>query len=581
MGEAIAFPLSQVRLADGTRWRANQQLDSAWMVSFPVRTLLHSFRTTAGVYSAPEGGYSGTQAIARLGGWESLDCDLRGHAVGHLLRAYALMYAATGSAVFKAKGDSVVAGLRECQQALGTGYVSAFPVGLLERNLRGQSVWAPWYTVHKLLAGLVAQYELAGNATALAICRDFTSWADTFLSDSNLARYTDAKAPTVAAVRTRALRNEFGGVGEAFYDIARLTADTRALRLARFFHDDVKMSPLYRHDFNMGTMHCNTFLPKVTAEARQSTAGLAMASEFWHEMVARHVLAPGCLSDKEHFFDPATTSRHLTGNTGETCCTYNMLRLTRVLYAAHPDDPAYFDYYERALVNHILGQQDPQTGQVHYFLPLLTGAYKLYSTRTRSMWCCVGSAFESHAKYGESIYWHSPQGDTLYVNLLIASRLTAPEYGLTAKLDTDYPAGTSVALDVDNARPLTVMLRLPQRGYKTYRFAPGHHRIAHTLRPKLHTEATPDDPTRQALFYGAVLLAGDLGAVGVQPFSDPDKHNDYYGYDYHVPEAAKHAHLDLRTLRRTGPLSWQTAEGISVRPLYDMHRCRYVVYWEK
>lgn len=162
---AIPLPLTDVRLAEGSRWRDNQRLDSAWICSFPTRRLLHSFRTTAGAFSATEGGYSGKGSVERLGGWESLDCDLRGHAIGHLLSAYALMYAATGSELFKLKGDSIVAGIRECQQLIGTGYVAAFPEGLLRRNLRGGSVWAPWYTIHKLLAGLVLCHRLTGNAT--------------------------------------------------------------------------------------------------------------------------------------------------------------------------------------------------------------------------------------------------------------------------------------------------------------------------------------------------------------------------------------------------------------------------------
>ena len=144
-------PLNAVRLLP-SRFQQNMQRDSAWMKSIPVNSLLHSFRTQAGVFSSREGGY---MTMARLGGWESLDCDLRGHITGHLLSALATLYAQTGSAAVKAKADSLVAGLNEVQQARGTGYLSAFGEGLIDRNLQGKSVWAPWYTLHKLAQGLI------------------------------------------------------------------------------------------------------------------------------------------------------------------------------------------------------------------------------------------------------------------------------------------------------------------------------------------------------------------------------------------------------------------------------------------
>lgn len=575
------YTLQQVHLMENSRWRQNQKLDSAWICSFPVKRLLHSFRTAAGAFSAYEGGYSGREKVDKLGGWESMDCDLRGHAIGHLLSAYALMYANTGAEIFREKGDSLVSGIRECQQTIGTGYVAAFPDGLLKRNLRGTGVWAPWYTIHKILAGLIQQHRLTGNATALEICRDFTHWADRFLSTDNLSHFTDDKAATPDAVRQRALRNEFGGIGEAFFDIFLLTNDESALRLKNFFYHNEKLDPLYAGNFDMGTMHCNTFLPKVIAEARSSSRGASMAHNFWHEMISHHILAPGCLSDKEHFFDPAETSKHLTGNTGETCCTYNMLRLTRELYSRNPNDAAFFDYYERALVNHILGQQDPETGMVHYFLPTLTGAYKLYSTSDRSFWCCVGSSFESHAKYAESIYWHS--SDTVYVNLFIPSHLSADGIDLT--MQTNFPYSGKVTIHANVSRPVTLLIRQPswtgKKGYRTYKLKKGVRDIDFTLPMQLHTEATPDDPSRIVLFYGPVLLAGQLGTENMKCWSNPDVHNDYYGYDYNVPESLRTVNLDVKSLRRTASLEWTTASGIILKPLFDTHRQRYVTYWNK
>lgn len=623
LAEAMAqrvesFPLNEVTLLDGegifSKWRTNQQLDSAWIFSFPVSRLLHTMRTTAGAYSAMEGGYSGKTKIGKLGGWESLDCDLRGHVIGHLLSAYALMSMSLsseeGRTLARLKGDSLVKGIRECQLLIGTGYVSAFPEGLLRRNLQGKSVWAPWYTLHKLLAGLILQYKYCNNETALQACRDFSTWATSFLSDDNLTNYITPEGNpnheslpcyNTEDVRRRALRNEFGGIGEAFYDLYAITGDEATLSNARFFYHNEKLDPLYAGSYDMGTQHCNTFLPKMAAEIRSyalqlpvnahAAAGgmsqLAMVDTFWHEMINHHVMAAGCLSDKEHFFNPKETSKHLTGNTGETCCTYNMLKLTRELYAFNPDDPAYFDYYERALYNHILGQQDPQTGRVHYFLPMMTGAYKLYSTYDQSFWCCVGSSFESHAKYGESIYWRSLSGkaateDTVYINLFIPSMLHSD--GLRIRMVTDFPNSGDVALDVRSDKPIVLKVRMPSwaggKSYKTYRLK-GNKRINLRLPMKLHTEATADDANRIALFFGPILLAGQLGTDGMNCWSNPSLHNDYYGYDYRVPTPIREVGLDIKKLRHTGPLEWKTESGIAIRPLYDTHRQRYVVYWNK
>ena len=201
---AKCFDLEDVRLLD-SRFKDNMDRDSVWMVSIDVDRLLHSFRTTAGVYAGREGGY---MTVKKLGGWESLDCELRGHVTGHLLSAYSLMYAATGSDVFKLNGDSLVSGLAEVQNVYGTGYLSAFPEELINRNIRGKSVWAPWYTLHKILSGLIDQYLYSGNIQALDMAAGMGNWAYGKLH--NLDDDT----------RRRMIRNEFGGINESFYNLA-------------------------------------------------------------------------------------------------------------------------------------------------------------------------------------------------------------------------------------------------------------------------------------------------------------------------------------------------------------------------
>jgi DUF1680 family protein len=247
------FPLKDVRLLDSP-FKENQERSGAWLKSIDVNRLLHSFRTTAGVWAGNEGGY---MTVKKLGGWESLDCELRGHTTGHVLSACALQYASTGDPAYKAKGDSLVLGLREVQLAHGNGYLSAFPEELINRNIRGERVWAPWYTLHKILAGLIDQYELAGSELALTEALDMAHWAQAKLSGLS------------EESRRLMLRNEFGGIPEAWWNLYGITRDEACRWLAEFFYHDDVIDPLKAQKADFGTKHTNTFLPKVIAEARR------------------------------------------------------------------------------------------------------------------------------------------------------------------------------------------------------------------------------------------------------------------------------------------------------------------------
>ena len=515
-----SFDLKDVRLLP-SRFRENMMRDSMWMASIEVNRLLHSFRTNAGVFAGREGGY---MTVKKLGGWESLDCELRGHTTGHLLSAYGLMYAATGSEQFKQKGDSLVNGLAEVQTALGNGYLSAYPEELINRNIRGTSVWAPWYTLHKLFSGLIDQYLYSDNQKALEVVIRMADWA-----------YHKLK-PLDETTRQKMIRNEFGGVNESFYNLYAITGDERHRWLAQFFYHNEVIDPLKELRDDLGTKHTNTFIPKVIAEARnyeltEDENSRKLSDFFWHTMIDHHTFAPGCSSDKEHYFDPARFSKHVSGYTGETCCTYNMLKLSRHLFC-WTADAAIADYYERALYNHILGQQDPQTGMVTYFLPLLSGSHKVYSTKENSFWCCVGSGFENHAKYGEAIYYHNDKG--IYVNLFIPSVVNWREKGLTLRQETDFPAEETTVLTIRAQNPVetTVYLRYPSwsKGVKVFvngkkiavKQKPGSYiaitrlwkdgdRITADYPMCLRVETTPDNPQKGALVYGPVVLAGKRG----------------------------------------------------------------------
>lgn len=594
---ARAFPLSDVRLLPGRLHKALEG-DSAWMSAISVDRLVHSFRNNAGVFAGREGGY---ESVPKYGGWESLDCDLRGHTTGHFMSACGLMYASTGDEQFRLKGDSIVNALAEVQQALGGGYLSAFPEELINRNMQGKAVWAPWYTLHKILSGLIDQYVYCGNTKALDVATRMADWAY-----NKLAGVGEEQ-------RALMLRNEFGGINDSFYNLYALTAEPRYLELARFFYHNDVIDPLRNGNTDFGTRHTNTFIPKIIAEARNyeltgDTTSRHIADLFWHQMTGYHCFATGSLSQKEHFFDPEHKEKYINGYTGETCCTYNMLKLSRHLFCWEPSAEI-ADYYERALFNHILAQQDPESHMVCYFLPLLSGSYKVYSTPEHSFWCCVGSGFESHAKYAESIYYHSPE--RLWVNLMAPSTLKWREQGIELTQRTAFPASgdTEIVIDTAEGHAATISLRYPGwsrnavvkiNGREVKINAdPGSYidlrrrwrkgdRITASFPMELHMEYADSACSRGAVLYGPIVLAGDMGTDGMDapaPFSDPTVRNDYYTYDYHVPENLNttlrlEGDIPSLTPSESDALVFVDGDGHVFRPLFDLHRRRYVVYWD-
>lgn len=578
------FRMNQVRLLP-SRFQENMKRDSAWMMSVSVNSLLQSFRNTSGAFSSREGGY---MTVKKLGGWEALDCDLRGHITGHLLSAYATLSAQTGSQAVKMKADSIVNGLAEVQQAYGRGgYLSAFAEGLIDRNIQGKSVWAPFYTLHKIVQGLIDQYQMMGNEKALEMAKGMGDWA-----------YNKLK-PLSEETRKKMIRNEFGGFNEAMYELYALTQDDRYLWVARYFYHNEKIDPLKAGNPDLGTNHANTFIPKLLGEARNYELFGAKDSRkaaellFW-TLVNDHAFVTGELSDKEHLFKPTEQSKHLTGYDGENCCTYNLLKLADHLFSWNPSSKI-ADYYERALYNHILGQQDPESSMVCYFTPLQTGAYRLYSTRDSSFWCCVGSGFESHVKYASSIYFHSNKD--LYVNLFIPSQVDWEGTKLVQQTNFPLPSTTTITVE-GKSKAFSLRLRYPYwatkmdikvngKKVKAIKGTDGYVAISRQwkagdkvevqLGMQLREEATKDDASKVALVYGPIVMAGKLDKVE-HPFSNPQKYNDYYTFDFKIPASTveKAKYEGLKSIK-----NFKMKNGVELIPFYDAHHCRYAVYWQK
>ncbi|AHF16963.1 glycoside hydrolase family 127 protein [Niabella soli] len=596
-----SFDLSEVKLLD-SRFKENMLREQHWLLAISLKSLLHSFYTNAGMYDANEGGYD---EIKKYAGWESMDCELRGHSTGHILSGLALMYASTGEQIYKSKGDTIIKALAAIQKTLNqNGYISAFPQEFINRNIRGEKVWAPWYTLHKILAGVLDQYLYCNNDQALDIAKNFSAWAYKKLH------------PLTAGQRTLMLRNEFGGMNEVFFNLYAITGDEKDKWLGNFFYDNRMLDPLKAGIDNLKGAHANTYIPKLLGVTRDyeiegNAGGDAVVRFFWQRVTTHHSFATGSNSDREHFFQPDAISTHLTGYTGESCNVYNMLKLTRHLYI-HSGNVKYADYYEKALFNHILGQQDPATGMIAYFLPMLPGAHKVYSTPDSSFWCCVGTGFENQAKYGEGIYYHT-QND-LYINLFIPSDLNWKEKSFRLMQQTKFPEDGNMKFTIDEAPefPLTINIRYPDwvagrptitingRSIKIEQAADSYisikriwkknDRIEVNYRMQLRTIPANDNPSVAAIAYGPVVLAGIMGTgnfKGREPYSDPAKHNDYYTYNYNVPANIDTVlSLDAANINqyikqvKEQPLTFKTAkEQVVLRPLYDIHRERYVVYW--
>ena len=440
------FAMTDVRLLDGPFSRCDVAGPKVPAELDPDR-LLHNFRVNAGLPSDAK----------PLGGWEEPKVEIRGHTLGHYLTALSLMYASTGDAAFKQRADYIVGELAKCQDAspaagFHPGYLSAFPESFIDRVEQGKNVWAPWYTLHKIMAGLLDANQLCGDAQALTMLTNMADWVE-FRVD----RLTPGQMQ-------RSLDTEHGGMNEVLANLYAVMGNTNYLQLAEAFNHQKIFAPLARGEDNLDRLHANTQIPKIIGATREyeltgDPQFLTVATTFWDAVALHRSYVIGGDSDHEHFFPTNDFAGHLSTDTAETCNTYNMLKLTRELFALEPS-AAKMDFYERALYNHILASQDPETGMFVYLMSLKPGHFKTYSTPEDSFWCCVGTGMENHAKYGDTIYFHD--AEALYVNLFIASELSWPEKGLVVRQETQFPASDSTMLKIKVGKPTNFTLKIRQ-----------------------------------------------------------------------------------------------------------------------
>ena len=613
------FPLQDVKLLNSPFLQA-QQTDLHYILSMNPDRLLAPFLREAGL----------TPKAPSYTNWENTGLD--GHIGGHYLSALSMMYAATGDTAVHNRLNYMLNELHRAQQAVGTGFIGGTPGSLqLWKEIKAGNIraggfdlngkWVPLYNIHKTYAGLRDAYLYAGSVLARQMLIAFTDWMIDITSGLSDEQIQDM------------LRSEHGGLNETFADVAEITGDKKYLELARRFSHKFILDPLIKEEDKLTGMHANTQIPKVIgykriAELSQDDKNWNHAAEwdhaarfFWNTVVNHRSVCIGGNSVREHFHPSDNFTSMLNDVQGpETCNTYNMLRLTKMLYQDSPETN-FADYYERALYNHILASQEPEKGGFVYFTPMRPGHYRVYSQPETSMWCCVGSGLENHTKYGEFIYAH--QKDTLYVNLFIPSQLTWKEKGVTLTQETRFPDDGKVTLRIDKApkKGITLKIRQPQwTGHsKEYNvkingkneasiveensnYLTLHRKwkkgdvITFNLPMKVSLEQIPDKKDYYAFLYGPIVLAASTGTGHLDGLYADDSRGGHIAHGKQIPlqevpmlignpesiRNSLHKKDDNQLIftfdGNVYPAQNKTLELI---PFFRLHNARYAIYFRQ
>ena len=623
------FSLQDVKLLSSPFLQA-QQTDLHYILALDPDRLSAPFLREAGL----------TSKAPSYTNWENTGLD--GHIGGHYLSALSMMYAATGDTVIYHRLNYMLNELHRAQQAVGTGFIGGTPGSLqLWKEIKAGDIraggfslngkWVPLYNIHKTYAGLRDAYLYAHSDLARQMLIDLTDWMIDITSGLSDNQMQDM------------LRSEHGGLNETFADVAEITGDKKYLELARRFSHKVILDPLIKNEDRLNGMHANTQIPKVighkrVAEVSKNDKDWNHAAEwdhaarfFWNTVVNHRSVCIGGNSVREHFHPSDNFTSMLNDVQGpETCNTYNMLRLTKMLYQNSGDvdnsnqpDPRYVDYYERALYNHILSSQEPDKGGFVYFTPMRPGHYRVYSQPETSMWCCVGSGLENHTKYGEFIYAH--QQDTLYVNLFIPSQLNWKEQGVTLTQETLFPDDEKVTLRIDKAakKNLTLMIRIPEwagnsKGYEitingkkhlsdiqagTSTYLPLRRKwkkgdvITFHLPMKVSLEQIPDKKDYYAFLYGPIVLATSTGTENLDGIYADDSRGGHIAHGRQKPlqevpmlignpDSIRHSLHKLSGSKLAFSYDGnvypaQKSKSLELIPFFRLHNSRYAVYFRQ
>ncbi len=598
-----SFEVSEVRLTDGI-FKTSQELGKSYIMSLDPDRLLAPVAYSTGAT---------TDRSKYYGGWEAYQYrsykgnGISGHSLGHWLSAMSTMYASTGDAAVKERLDYAVDKMAEYQN--DDGYVGGVQKANFVSTLKAGTVnagafelngyWVPWYSFHKIYQGLIDAYELAGNEKALNVAIKFADWGIDVTSNLSDAKFAQM------------LECEYGGMNEVYAELYKITGEQKYMDMAVKFSQKAILEPLSNGIDELQGKHANTQIPKVIGAAAVYEQNLTRtdysdAVSFFYDTVVNHrSYVIGGNSNREHF--GSLTDEVLGPQTLETCNTYNMMKLAEHLYSWN-HSAEYMDYYEKALFNHILASQDPETGEKTYFMATTPGHFKVYSDALHgnSFWCCNGSGMENPGRYTRDIYYKD--GNTFYVNQFISSEVTWKEKELVISQQTDFPYEDTTVIRIESgtadakmkiripswiadAAEITInggeAVKVTKTGYYTIeREWTAGDTVTVRLPMALHTYTARDDEHKVAFMYGPVALAGELGTAS---FPKSDRVNDHTSLDNHtsinVPDII---------VNDKAPETFITAKDISklefeltsidgtittLIPYADLHHERYSLYW--
>ena len=451
----------------------------------------------------------------KYGGWET--SAIQGHTLGHYLTATAQSYASSKDEDFKKITDYMVSVLAKCQAE--NGYLAAIPENHYEKIEKGDAdgTWVPWYSLHKILAGLVSVYEFTENPQALKVASNLGDWV--------YSRTSKWSPETQKCV----LNIEYGGMNDVLYDLYKFTKSEKHLSAAHSFDEITLFEPLYNGEDILNGKHANTTIPKIKGALNRYLVTkedyyLQVAKNFWDIVINNHTYITGGNSEWEHFGESKILDGERTNCNCETCNTYNMLKLTRDLFKI-TGDAKYADYYENTFINAILSSQNPKTGMTTYFQPMATGYFKVYSSPTDHFWCCTGSGMENFSKLSDSIYFNN--AENLYVNRFTSSKIKWEEKDLEITQTADLP---NVKLTVNGSAKAKIVLRIPEwttipiikiNGEKIEYSATNNliilekewnnDTIEYTLPMNVTVHRLPDNQNAVAFKYGPYVLSANMG----------------------------------------------------------------------
>lgn len=515
------FTKGEVKLLPGTVFWENRERDIEYLKSINADQMLYNFRKAAGL---------DTKQAPAMTGWDSPDGNLRGHTTGHYLSAIALCYRETKDEEVLKKIESMIDGLAECQEAFEgqegfqEGYIGAYSeqqFDLLEQGAKYPEIWAPYYTLHKILAGLLDCYTYAGNETALQIAMKSGKWVY-----RRLARLTPEHR---ASMWNMYIAGEFGGINETMARLYEISGEACYLECAKMFDNDKLFVPMEEKQDALERLHANQHIPQILGsmeifKATGEKRYYDIARFFWKAVTESHIYVNGGTGESEMFLAPNLIGRKLTKDTTESCATYNMLKLTKELYEFEPK-ASYMDYYERAVWNHMAGTFDKElTGESTYFFPLNPGGQREFLFENS---CCHGTGMESQMKYTEGIYFQDEE--SIYINLFVSSELMCEEKSLFIRqiMDEKEPQRALLCMK-GNGSKIKLKIRKPYwcegeaqvtvngKSWDTSFDEAGYYILSKEWTDdtveiyfscKLRTEFTKDCPEVGAFAYGPYVLA--------------------------------------------------------------------------